>query len=135
MITLILLLCLLSGFLCTLVGWALHRNFQPYKDPTDWYYYHPFKSTDSLAVTIVKGMAGGLFLAGMVAGCSLLLGWLIGADGWKIAFWMLVDLNFVGLFMEGRLIFVRLRWWWYYLDSGARRRLRLSWQRDGYSAF
>jgi hypothetical protein len=135
MITSTLLLCLLCVVLRTLTGWALHRNFKPVSNPTNWNDYDLFRSTDSFAVTMAKGLADGLFLATLVAGCSWLVGWLAGADGWKIAVWMLVLLNFIVLVMEGQMIFFRLRWWLCYLDSGARRRLRLLWQRDGHSAF
>ena len=128
------LLYLLFVLRCLLLGWALHRNFRPYRYPTDWDYNYPFKASDTFALTIVKGIATSL-VAGLIPGCAWLLGWYLSADGWSLATFMLIDLNFCFLLFDKGLTFPRLRWWCFYLNSAARNRLRLSWMQDGYSAF
>jgi hypothetical protein len=130
-----LLLILLAGIECAALGWSLHRNFKPHTNPTEWKVYSPFKASDGFWLTMLKGMWLGCLLSGAVAGCSWLFGWCFSVDGWRIAFWMLIDLHIVMLISEGRMIFFRLRWWHYYLSPGARIALSKMWQRDGYSAF
>jgi hypothetical protein len=127
-------LCIFVGVIWTLRGWSLHRNFQPYRNPSDWYYYYPFKGTDGLALTILKGMSICIPVAA-IAAAGWLVGWSLGCNGWVPAMWLMIDGACVMLFLEGRSVFVTLRWWFFYLTPGARARLRQSWQRDGYSAF